>query len=388
MRNSMRYGAWLILLAACGSGGGGSDPGPEPVAQLGDPNPGLSPAMRTLFDRGKEVFEKRFSRSEGHGPDFNTDSCKSCHNIPVAGGSAPLYRNFLLMGRTVNGSMLPVMEDDIPVARNFSYVRTMREPLPATADIRAQRNSPPMFGLGMLERIDDFDVVVYNDPNDLDGDGISGRVNLEFGNLGRFGYKAQSASVEGFTRGPLFNHMGITTNPVTTASVAGLRTLAQVSAPDDPNSDDDGVPDPELNNDDLVALIVFVRELAPPAPLPMDDLARQGEAVFESVGCAKCHVPNLVRSGAPVYAYTDLLLHDMGPELADGVIQGLATASEFRTQPLWGVRLSAPYLHDGRADTLDDAIRMHGGEAAGVRDAYAALPPADRDALIRFLETR
>jgi CxxC motif-containing protein (DUF1111 family) len=380
----------VLFVAGCGGGGGGGGPGPNPVPlpQLGDPNPGLTPAMRAVFDAGREVFERHFRRSEGHGPDFNADSCKSCHSIPVSGGSSPLYRNFLLVGRTVNGVMAPVLENGVPVARNFSYTRVAREPIPATADIRAQRNAPPMFGLGVLERIDDFDVVVYNDPNDADGDGISGRVNLEFGNLGRFGYKAQSRSVEGFTRGPLFNHMGITTNPLTAPAIAGLRTIAQVSVPDDPNFDDDGVPDPELSNEDLFALVVFVREIAPPAPLPMDAVALQGEQLFESVGCAKCHVPNLVRSGTPVYAYTDLLIHDMGASLADGVTQGLATGSEFRTQPLWGVRHSAPYLHDGRADTLDKAILMHDGEALAIRNAYAARSAPEREAILRFLETR
>jgi len=391
MTTSMRYAIWMLalLVGACGSGGGGDpDPQPQPLPQLGDPNPGLTPQMRAAFDRGREVFDHHFRRSEGHGPDFNTDSCKSCHGVPVSGGSAPLYRNFLLVGRNAGGTMVPVMDNDIPVARNFSYTRVAREPIPAIADIRAQRNAPPMFGLGVLERIDDLDVVVYNDPADSNGDGISGRVNLELGNLGRFGYKAQARSVEGFVRGPLFNHMGITTNPLTAPGLAGFEAIAQVSAPDDPNADDDGVADPEMGNDDLFALVVFVREIAPPAPLPMDAVAQQGEQLFETVGCAKCHVPNLVRDGTPVYAYTDLLIHDMGASLADGVIQGLATGSEFRTQPLWGVRHSAPYLHDGRADTLDKAILMHDGEALAIRNAYAARTPAEREAIVRFLETR
>jgi CxxC motif-containing protein (DUF1111 family) len=358
------------------------------VPQLGDPNPGLSAQMQDFFDRGQRVFERRFRQSEGHGPDFNTDSCKSCHSIPVTGGSSPLYRNFLIVGRDVLGSMSPVFDDDQLVARNFSYTRVARERIPANADIVAQRNSPATFGLGMLERIDDFDVLVHNDPNDADGDGISGRLNLDSGRLGRFGYKAQSASLEAFVRGPLFNHMGITTDPVTMPPGAGFRAVPQAGAPDDPNSDSDGVADPELENDDVFALITFVRELAPPAPLPMDDEARRGELLFESTGCAKCHVPNLVRDGNPIYAYTDLLLHDMGDELADGVIMGQANGREFRTQPLWGLRHHAPYLHDGRADTIEKAILLHGGEADAIRDAYDQLPAADKSAILRFLETR
>jgi CxxC motif-containing protein (DUF1111 family) len=137
-----------------------------------------------------------------------------------------------------------------------------------------------------------------------------------------------------------------------------------------------------------VDLVIFLRELAAPAPLPMDETARRGEGLFFATGCAKCHIPNLRQAGEPALAYTDLLIHDMGPQLADQVTQLLATGSEFRTQPLWGVRHHAPFLHDGRAATIDEAIRLHGGEAQGVRDAYVALPQADKDAILGFLETR
>jgi CxxC motif-containing protein (DUF1111 family) len=377
----------LIAAVGCSSGGDPA-PKPDPLPQLGDPNPGLSAGMQAFFDRGHDVFERRFRLSEGHGPDFNTSSCKSCHSIPVTGGSSPLYRNFMLVARDVGGSMDPVLDDDVLVARNFSYERTARESIPAVADIVAQRNSPPIFGLGLIERIDDFDVLVYNDPTDSDGDGISGRLNLEFGRLGRFGYKAQSSSLESFVRGPLFNHMGITTDPVTTPPSAGFTAVPQVGSPNDPNSDDDGVADPELGNDDLFALITFVRELAPPAPLPMNAEALRGETLFDTIGCAKCHVRNLVRVGAPINAYTDLLLHDMGDDLADGVLMGQSDGREFRTQPLWGLRHHAPYLHDGRADTIEKAILLHGGESQAIREAYEQLSVADKNAILRFLETR
>ena len=206
--------------------------------------------------------------------------------------------------------------------------------------------------------------------------------------VGRFGYKSQEGSLIDFVRGPFFNHMGITSNFPTIPPPGQLSAAPQVAPPAQPLTDTDPVPDPEISDEDLVDLVMFLRELAAPVPLPMDGTALRGETLFFSTGCAKCHVPNLKQSGEPALAYTDLLIHDMGPELADQVVQLLASGTEFRTQPLWGVRHHAPFLHDGRAGTLDEAIRLHGGEAQSIRDAYAALPEADRLAIIAFLETR
>ena len=377
-----------VAFLACGASCSGTSTPPVERA-LGDPNPGLSAAELDAFERGRGQFERRFNRSEGHGPDFNTSSCRSCHSIPVTGGSSPLYRNFFLVGYEVLGRLEPGLEGGQFVARSFSYERTAREAIPADADVVAQRNAPPTFGMGLLERIPEEDIRTNEDPIDLDGDGISGRVNRESSAIGRFGYKAQESDLEGFVRGPLFNHLGITTDPLSLGPrVAGIPTLAQVSAPEEPTTDNDGAPDPELPFQDLSDLLVFVRGLGPPAPEPMDLAARRGERIFEDVGCVRCHIPSLVRSGKPVLAYSDLLLHEMGPELADGVDMDLATGSEFRTQPLWGLRHHAPYLHDGRADTIEAAILLHGGEAQRSRDDFAALLDPNRAALVAFLETR
>ncbi len=375
--------AVAILLTGCGGGGSSGT-----SLELGDPNPGLSAQALAAFERGREVFVRRFVRTEGHGPDFNVNSCKACHEIPVVGGSAPLYRNFFLVGRVQpNGSFQPAMEGNQPVARTFSYVRTQRETIPLDTLV-AQRSAPPIFGLGVFERLSDTEIAGNSDPTDLDGDGVSGRTNIDGPLVGRFGYKSQEGSLIDFVRGPFFNHMGITSNFPVVPPPGQLSAVAQVAPPAQPLTDSDGVPDPEISDEDLVDLVIFLRELAAPAPLPMDETARRGETLFMGTGCAKCHIPNLKSTGEPALAYTDLLIHDMGPELADGVVQLLSSGTEFRTQPLWGVRHHAPFLHDGRAATLDDAIRAHGGEAEGIRNAYAALPEADRDAIVAFLETR
>lgn len=372
---SVRSGIVLgILLAACGGSGAEFT-----QLRLGDPNPGLSPERLNAFFRGKAVFERRFTRSEGHGPDFNTSSCASCHEIPVPGGSSPRYRNFFI-ARNFDGSNY--FEDNQLVARTFSYTRKVRESM-VGAPIVGQRNSPPIFGVGKFEHITAADIFANEDAADRDGDGISGRANRDGTAVGRFGYKAQEGGLEDFLRGPLFNHMGITTEPLSFGP-----SLAQVSAPQQPTTDQDGVPDPELHFQDLLDLLTWTQELAPPQPLIMNDAAARGEQVFEQIGCAKCHIKNIVSSGEPIDAYSDLLLHDMGPQLADGIAMGLATASEFRTQPLWGLRFHAPYLHDGRADTIEEAILLHGGEALAARNAYSGLVLGSKRDLTEFLETR
>ncbi|HEX5136058.1 MAG TPA: di-heme oxidoredictase family protein, partial [Planctomycetota bacterium] len=376
----MRMGiALALLLAACGGSGGSA------VAQLGDPNPGLGAEMLAAFERGRDVFVHRFTRAEGHGPDFNVDSCKSCHEIPVVGGSSPLYRNFFLVGHVqVGGAFTPAMEGNQFVARTFSYVRAQRETIPDDTVV-AQRNAPPLFGLGAFERLTGAEISANADPTDADGDGISGRTNIDGTLVGRFGYKAQEGSLIDFVRGPFFNHMGITSNFPPLPPPGTIAAAPQVAPPAQPLVDGDGVLDPEIPDADLIDLVIFLRELAPPAPLPMDATARRGEEVFTAIGCAKCHIPNVKQTGQPAFAYTDLLIHEMGPELADQVAQLLATGSEFRTQPLWGVRFTAPFLHDGRAPTLDEAIRLHGGEALAIKDDYVALPQADKDAIVAFL---
>jgi CxxC motif-containing protein (DUF1111 family) len=158
----------------------------------------------------------------------------------------------------------------------------------------------------------------------------------------------------------------------------------------------DRVPDPEIGVTPVLDAAMYVRLLKPPPPGPRTAQVQAGERLFGTIGCAACHVP-VMRSGhhriaalsnKEVRLYSDLLLHDMGPELADGYPDGMATGSEWRTTPLWGVALAGPpFLHDGRASTLEEAIRAHGGEARGARDRFTALSPSDMKALLAFLDS-
>jgi CxxC motif-containing protein (DUF1111 family) len=156
----------------------------------------------------------------------------------------------------------------------------------------------------------------------------------------------------------------------------------------------DPVPDPEITQAALDATDDFVRFLARPSLTRLGRKGRRGRELFAKIGCAACHVPTLRTGRSPIHAldrkefaaYTDVLLHDMGPDLAD-ICLGRATPSEYRTEPLIDLRDAKNFLHDGRASTLEQAIAAHGGEGSGARDRFGALAPADRKALIAFLDS-
>ncbi|MGF1469778.1 MAG: di-heme oxidoredictase family protein [Sandaracinaceae bacterium] len=387
-----------------------STPQPQTVpddvfAELGAIVPYATSEQRAAFERGQAVALRRFTLEDGLGFEFNISFCGGCHERPVFGGSAGRYRDFLLIAEQINEStQAPAgVAGVLPV-----YHRTEgRNPTDPAANLSARRNPIPFFGVGLLAEISDDAIRANADPDDRDGDGISGRVNEDGSRVGRFGRKAQTVSIEGFIRGPLFNHLGITTDPLTTDQQNALpvpsgtdrafrqhqRRLrmgairsAQVQSGESPTRDDDGVPDPELSPQDLFDVISWSMLLAAPEPDEPTPETEEGRVLFGDLGCEGCHVPTLQSPRGRLPLYSDLLLHDMGPELADGITtMGLAEGSEFRTQPLWGVVATGPYLHDGRADTLDEAIRMHGGEARAARDAYAALDAVERQRVLTFL---
>lgn len=385
---------------------------PDISGALGDPLPSATTEQLNTFDRGRDVFLKRFDLSSGLGPAFNVTFCGACHERPVPGGSSGLYRNFFLSGRlTDDGAFLPGESAGSAggVIRVYRYGDDgpLRPTVPDDTTIMAQRNAIPMFGVGLIAELDDDTILANVDPGDADGDGISGIANFDRGFVGRFGRKSQTVSIEGFIRGPLFNHLGVTTVPLSDEARADLPVNSanakrrgavgnaepkasvafQVAAPDGPNSDDDGVPDPEMTSDELFDLVSFAMLLAAPEFEPLTEESERGRVLFRQAGCAGCHVPRLEGPRGPLPLYSDLLLHDMGDALADGLLQGLAGSSEFRTQPLWGLAAVGPYLHDGRAETVPDAILAHGGEAQRSRDAFAALDAAEQDSVVEFLMT-
>ena len=191
--------------------------------------------------------------------------------------------------------------------------------------------------------------------------------------VGRFGWKGQVPHVADFARDAMGGECGITTPS------AGRGFALQ--------TDSDGVADPELPQQALDDLIFFMNQLAAPrAGRSTSPLRREGELLFGDIGCATCHTPSLPGAGGvPVPLFSNLLLHNVMPVGFRGMAEAGAPVGFFRTTPLWGVRDTAPYLHDGRAETVDEAIRMHFSEGEAARLAYLALTQAERDALLHFL---
>ena len=363
-------------------------------AQPGDPLPGLSAAQRARFDSGRAVFDSAFTPQVGLGPLFNASRCGECHEDPVTGANGDEVEHHATVFHPERvGAMCdeladkggPVFQDSVTPLLHAA-LGIDREPRPPVITTAAGRSTPDVFGFGLLDAVPDSVILSYADPDDRNHDGISGRPNRFFdGRLGRFGRKALVPTLREFNDGALQVEIGIT-NP----SVPVEGTVAGDSLP----AGTDPAPDPEIGARGLELADAFVRLLAPPAPLKQSREARRGRDVFARVGCTACHVPTLRTGDNPipalrhreVAAYTDLLLHDMGPELAD-ICFGLATPSEFRTEPLMGMRLVTHFLHDGRAKTPEEAIELHAGEGSRARDLFRALPVADRAALVAFLKT-
>lgn len=401
----------VLALMVIGCGGSEVEPNREwrhYAERLGDPVSGLDEETLASYWRGAEVVARDFTPESGLGPSFNADSCASCHGVPVPGGAAPRYRDFFLVKKArFDGTPINAGTNGISPVRNlyaFEGGHLIAPPESDTLVTAARRNAPPMFGVGLFEFVSDQHILSREDPNDDDGDGISGVANFEQGRVGKFGYKSQASNLESFNRGAMLNQMGLTSNPLfeefpdkplqsawlemPSHNPFALPTAwAQVSAPGEPTTDDDGVPDPEMSDQDQRDLLIFSTYIAPPKPAESDRRTRAGARQFEKLGCATCHVPSLESRIGPIPAYSDLLLHELGEENADGLSVSFAGPSEFRTAPLWGVALTAPYLHDGRADTLEEAILAHGGEGAASRDRYVALREQGQQDVLQFLES-
>jgi CxxC motif-containing protein (DUF1111 family) len=355
---------------------------------------GLSAAERARFDSGRVVFDSTFTPAVGLGPLFNASACGECHEDPASGGAGDEVERHAALFHPESAGLVcdqladsggPVFQDSVTPALHTA-LGIDHEELPAGVTTVARRTTADVLGFGLLDAVPDSVILAYADPDDRNGDGISGRPNRFLdGRLGRFGRKAFVPTLREFNDGAFQAEMGITSPAVPDEITV---TGRPVPAGTDP------APEPELTAHGLELADAFVRLLAPPEPLTQSREAREGRDVFARAGCAGCHVPVLRTGDNPipalrhknVAAYTDLLLHDMGADLAD-ICFGLATPSEFRTEPLMGLRLSTHFLHDGRATTPEQAIDLHGGEAARSRDLFRSLPAPDRAALLAFLKT-
>ncbi|MEM1384497.1 MAG: di-heme oxidoredictase family protein [Pseudomonadota bacterium] len=387
--------------------------------------------------------------SDGLGPLYNARSCKSCHikdgrghppeepgesavsmllRVSVPGGKIgripgthrtrphPVYgsqlQDFALPGTPAEASVA-VEWEETEVELSGGEVASLRRPIwraenlgygPLGADtMLSPRVAPQMIGLGLLEAIPAADILALADPEDANSDGVSGRANIVWSDefdrpmLGRFGLKAGEPSLREQAAGAFSGDIGLSTS--LHPKNAGECTRAQTECHDAPHG---GNP-VEVSDAALDMVVFYSRNLAVPARRDLDDpQVLDGKRVFYSAGCAACHQPKFVthrledrpgQSFQLIWPYTDLLLHDMGEGLADNRPEGKASGREWRTPPLWGIGLTksvsghTTFLHDGRARSLLEAVLWHGGEAETAKTRVVGMPPEERAALIRFLES-
>ena len=367
-----------------------SDASAQP--RLGDPLTGLTGAQLTAFQSGKDEFTQKETPRKGLGPIFNRDSCVACHSVPAPGGSS----NILVtrFGHAGNGSFDPLTSLGGSLLQERAIDPIGLEHVPREANIVAHRQSTPLFGLGLIEAIPDS--VILQGVRTRPVDGVLGRASIVADvatgrNLvGRFGWKAQQATLLSFAGDAYVNEMGITnrlfpTENAPNGNQALLKKLDKVADPEDEV-------DPSNGKAGIDKLADYMRLLSPPPALPLSASTIVGAKIFNDVGCASCHTPMMTTGPSNIAAlnsqrvmlFSDLLLHDMG-SLGDGIGQGTANGQEMKTAPLWGLRLSGPYLHDGRAGTIDEAIKGHDGEGKSSRDKYLHLSHDQQQLLAQFL---
>jgi CxxC motif-containing protein (DUF1111 family) len=394
IRKFYPFFASLLFLAACEKT---LPPAPDDNELLDGPVEGLNMQEQRRFLAGDIAFnDEVFTASTGLGPLFVSTSCGSCH---AGDGKGHPFNALTRFGQTdETGNRFVHLGG--PQLQHRALPGFDPEQIPAGATF-AKIVPPANTGLGFIELVPDADLLALADPDDADGDGISGRPNWvhlpdyatprpdalsQNGRyIGRFGKKAAVYDLLQQTARAYNQDMGVSSfyEPFDTYSGEEI--------------------DPEVTNQTVLDVVFYLRTLK--APIPRRAEAPEvgaGKILFDQIGCAKCHTPVLRTGPSPIapladrafYPYSDLLLHDMGPELDDRYTEGSAKTAEWRTPPLWGLGLSKNsqggqyyLLHDGRAPDIETAIELHGGEGAQSRTAYRALNAAQKAQLITFLES-
>jgi CxxC motif-containing protein (DUF1111 family) len=407
----------------------------------------LKGSRRDSFFVGNAFFKRNWVTApasttgvDGLGPTFNANACAACHfmdgrGAPPQGDEAflgllvrlsvpgedehggPLdepsyggqFNHHAILGVTAeDGAHVTYTEvpgtfgDGMPYslrAPAYSFTDLAFGPM-AQGTMTSPRTANAMVGLGLLETVDEATLLAAVDEYDRDGDGISGRANLVWDpiaaepRLGRFGWKANQPGVEQQVAGAFLGDIGITSplHPQQNCPAAQTECIAALTGGE-----------PEADQETIDQVTYYSRLLAVPARRDFQaaDVLR-GKVLFDEAGCASCHTPRFQTgenaalpelSHQTIFPFTDLLLHDMGDELADGRPDFLATGNEWRTPPLWGLGLvhvvndHTNFLHDGRARDTTEAILWHGGEGTAAREAFRTMPASDRAALVRFVES-
>lgn len=414
----------------------------ETSNSFSQPAANLSAANLIKHLRGDADFEATFvtapaETNSGSGPIYNNRACENCHSkdgrAPFPSDLNAINGGFLmrtsLPGKNEHGGPVPVPGFGTQIQNHalFGYepeakykvtytstTETLADgtevtlkkphysltntyiPMPGNA-LLSPRLAPTVFGLGLLESIPESEILSHQDINDDDGDGISGKANFVYDvasnsmKLGRFGWKANVATILEQCASAYRDDMGITSY-----------YFPQESGFGQTNGDDGLGDDPELPDETLNDVAFYARTLAVPAARNVDDKnVQHGEQIFQTINCAKCHIPKM-QTGAnaipaianqTIFPFTDMLLHDMGEGLADNRSDYKANGREWRTTPLWGIGLTqvsnghTDLLHDGRAKSITEAILWHGGEAEFSKSAFKALSTKDRKDFLAFIKS-
>ena len=367
------------------------------TAMPGDPLPGVTPVEFEEFRLGLDDFLEVETAEEGLGPAFNGTSCAVCHSVPAVGGISAIAE-VRAARRGPGGEFVALDPSGETLFHLFSVPSHACQPLiPADATIIVRRVPIPVFGAGLVEAIPDETLLALEDPFDRNRDGVSGRAAIVIDRasgdrrVGRFGWKAQHATLLAFSADAYRNEMGITNDLFSQELAVGVsKDRMRVC---DPIPDPEDIRDPRTGRRGIDNFASFMKFLAPLGRSPVDETTRNGERVFSAMGCATCHTPVLSTgpSASPLFdrravpLFSDLLLHDIGT--GDGIQQESGAPEEIRTPALWGLRFRRPLLHDGSAAIIEEAIVRHAGEADLARRSFEQAVADDRAALLAFLRS-
>jgi CxxC motif-containing protein (DUF1111 family) len=370
---------------------------PTDDAILDGPIEGLTGEQKAIFLRGDVAFnDEVFTSTTGLGPMFVATSCGSCH---AGDGKGHPFTTLTRFGQTDTlGNQFLHMGG--PQLQNHAIPGFQPEQIPPGATF-SKFTPPANTGLGLLEAVSDATLLALSDPNDANGDGISGRPNwitippyclLRPGTvekngkyIGRFGKKAAVYDLLQQTVNAYNQDIGVNSTYEHYNTYNGLEV------------------DPEISNQTALDVVFYLKTLKAPVQRNQNDPdVISGKQIFLNISCDKCHTPQMQTGSSSIAVlanksfspFTDLLLHDMGTGLNDGYTEGTALTAEWRTPPLWGLGLSKNsqggqyfLLHDGRAGSIEQAILSHGGEAEQSKNNFQQLNAADKTKLIKFLES-